>query len=85
MPPKIVDPGDFITDGLFREDQFLKSVANHDWQQYAGHNILVRGCSTTIPPWAYMYLTAKIMPLARSIRYGNEHDNIVVFRLKKDS
>lgn len=85
MSPKIVDPGDFTTDGLFREDQFLESVKNHDWKQYSGHNILIRGCSITIPPWAYMFLTAKIMPLARSIRYGNEHDNIVVFRSKKDS
>lgn len=85
MPLKIVDPGEFTVDEMFSEDKFLEAVANHDWEQYSGHNVLVRGCSLTIPPWAYMCLTAKIMPVARSIRYGNEHDNIVVFRLKKDS
>jgi len=85
MALSILDPADFTENGLFSEDPFLKSLDSHDWDQYRGQNVLVRGCSVTIPPWAYMCFTAKVMPVARSIRYGNEHDNIVVFRMKKDS
>ena len=83
MAFEVVDPSEFVSDGHFTEDSFLAAMADHDWSKYSGQKVLVRGCSLIIPPWAYMYLTAKLMPVAHSIRYGNEHDNIVVFRQKK--
>lgn len=85
MSFEVVDPVDFLTDGMFMEDAFLAKADTFDWSQFSGKKVLVRGCSVAIiPPWAFMYFTAKLTPHAQSVRYGNEHDNVVIFRLPKD-
>jgi hypothetical protein len=84
MPYAIVDPADFLTDGAFFEDKFVENIDRHDWNSYKDTQVLVRGCtSAIIPPWAYMILTSRLSPVAKSVRFGNEHDNIVVYRRKK--
>lgn len=83
MAFEVLDPGDFLDNGLFLEDFFFDSAKKHDWLKYEKKKVLVRGCSTIIPPWAYMYITGKLAPLAKSVRFGNEHDNVVVFRSAK--
>ncbi len=66
---------------MFRQDDFLKGILTHDWQQYSNRNVLVRGCSDVItPPWAYMVIASRLVGVARSVRYGNEHDNLLVSR-----
>lgn len=79
-----LDPKEFTDNGRFTEDGFLAVVAGHDFARFAGKHVLVRGCGLPIPPWAYMHLTARLVGVARSIRYGNEHDNIVVYRAAHD-
>ena len=84
MPFTIIDPNDLLDDGIFKEDPFMEKVTNIDWSQYQDQKILIRGCtSSIIPPWAYMVLTGKLTSIAKSIRFGNEHDHIVIFRQKK--
>ena len=79
----IVDPASFLEQSLFREDTFVSKVKEHNWDQYRDCKVLVRGCnSTVIPPWAFMLITAHLTGTAKSVRYGNEHDNITVYRLK---
>lgn len=81
MAFEVVDPEAFLTDGVFREREFLKQADSVNWAMYAGKKVLVRGChGSLIPPWAFMYFTGKLAPFARSVRYGNEHDNVVVYR-----
>ncbi len=80
MTYNIIDPIDFFEDGVFSEDGFLKKASEYDWAKFTGKKILVRGCSTVVPPWVYMYITSKLVSKAKTIRYGNEHDNIVVHR-----
>jgi len=59
----------------------MRGVDRHNWSALEGKRVLVRGCgSAPIPPWAFMYLTGKLVPFAKAIHYGNEHDNVVVFR-----
>ncbi len=77
----IIDPSAFLADGLFREDDFLARLDEHAWDQYRDRQVLVRGCGDVIfPPWAFMAITARLVGLARSVRYGNEHDNVTVYR-----
>ena len=77
-----IDP--FLDDGMFREDSFLASVDSLDWSQYADRKVLVRGCdSAVVPPWAYMVITARLVGVAQSVRFGNEHDHVVVHRGKR--
>lgn len=80
MVYEVLDPADFLANGAFFQDHFIAQTNAHDWSRYAGRPVLIRGCSTTIPPWAYMLLTGKLVGIAKSVRYGNEHDNIVVYR-----
>jgi len=80
---EILDPIDLLTENIFFEDKFIEKVENFDWDKFQNKKVLVRGCSSSlIPPWAYMVITSKLMKKAHSIRYGNEHDNIVVYRNK---
>ncbi len=79
----ILDPSDLIEGEMFREDAFLERAAAFDWSQYNDQQVLVRGCSTIVPPWIYMLITARLTGRAKSVRYGNEHDNVVVFRRAK--
>lgn len=77
----IVDPLEFLTDGILLEDAFLEKAGQYDWSRFAGKKVLVRGCSSTIiPPWVFMYITSRLCGVAKSVRFGNEHDNIVVHR-----
>ena len=85
MPYSIVEPDQFLSDGIFLEGIFLDKIEKFNWAQYRQKQVLVRGCSSAIfPPWAFMHITGKLAPLAKSIRYGNEHDNIVVFRANSE-
>ncbi|MGD8922682.1 MAG: DUF2480 family protein [Candidatus Zixiibacteriota bacterium] len=81
MAYEIVDPAELLTDGAFFEDDFLKNADRYDWEKFRDKTVLVRGCtSTLIPPWAYMLITGRLSSRAKSVRFGNEHDNIVVYR-----
>ena len=81
MAFEVVEPDQFTEGGIFRQDDFVRKIDEHDWTLFKGKKVLVRGCgSMIIPPWAYMLITSRLAPYAKSIRYGNEHDHIVVFR-----
>ncbi|PWB69816.1 hypothetical protein C3F09_10005 [candidate division GN15 bacterium] len=78
---QILDPEEFLSGGILIEDEFLQKARQYDWEKFRNSPVLVRGCqSTVIPPWVYMYLTGCLAGTARSVRFGNEHDNIVVYR-----
>ena len=84
MSYTLVDPADFLTEGAFFEDKFVENIDRHDWNTSEDKQVLFRGCtSAIIPPWAYTIFTSRLTPVAKSVRFGNEHDNIVVYRRKK--
>jgi hypothetical protein len=81
MTYEVLDPTEFISGDMFRQDEFLANIALYDWNRFEKRQVLVKGCHSTIfPPWAYMCIVGKLAGLARTVRYGNEHDNIVVAR-----
>ena len=81
MAYEIVDPAELMTDGAFFENDFINNADRYDWEKFRDKTVLVRGCtSTLVPPWAYMLITGKLSSRAKSVRFGNEHDNIVVYR-----
>jgi len=83
MSLAILNPEDLLENSIFKEDAFIETVEKFDFSQYKDKNMLIRGCSSAIvPPWAFMLLTGKLTSIAKTIRFGNEHDNIVVFRNK---
>ena len=77
----VIDISRFVEGDILEEQSFVKRVNEHDWSQYTGKKVLVRGCSDIIiPTWAYMMITGKLAGVADKIRYGNEHSNLVVYR-----
>jgi len=44
MTYSIVEPSQFLTAEVFRQDEFMDGLARHDWEQYRGRKVLVRGC-----------------------------------------
>lgn len=84
MPFTVVDPSSFLKSEMFRQDEFLEAVRDFDWSEFADRKVLVRGCGDVItPPWAYMAIAARLAGVARSVRYGNEHDNVVIYRAER--
>jgi hypothetical protein len=76
---EIVEPRDFLTGGAFREKDFRAAVEKVDWSQYQGKPVLIQGCaSITIPTWAFLVLTAALVPYAKSISYGEIKNPIPV-------
>lgn len=84
MAFEVLDPSQFSEQGAIREESFLTRADQFDWESLREKKVLIRGCGDLIvPPWAFMYLTAKLCGIAHSVRYGNEHDNIVIYRKAK--
>ena len=86
MGYETIDPRDFLNGEAFTEKRFLARTGENDWSAYFDKQILVRGCeSVIVPPWAYMLIALRLAPHAKTIRFGNEHDNIVIYRKSRDS
>ena len=83
-PYAVIDPREFLTGGMFRQAEYLNSIAAHDWNRYRDQRVLVRGCGDVpFPPWAYMVIATRLVGIARNVRFGNEHDHVVVYRREK--
>ena len=76
---EIVEPRDFLTGGAFREKEFREAVQKYDWSKYRDKPVLIQGCSSiTLPTWVFLVLTAQLVPLAKSISYGEIKNPIPV-------
>ncbi|WP_164109182.1 MULTISPECIES: DUF2480 family protein [Sphingobacterium] len=79
-PPKesifVYDIKDNLFHGLIlKEKDFRAFVKEHDWSQYAGKHIGIT-CSTDaiVPTWAYMILSNKLSPFAKSLHFGSQEE-----------
>ena len=76
---EIVEPRDFLAAGVFREKDFREAVKAHDWSKYRDKPVLIQGCaSITLPTWVFLVITAQLVPLAKSISYGEIKNPIPV-------
>ncbi len=63
---------------------FQKTLAGVDVSQYADKRIIIKGCSSKpVPPSAYVELTRKLQPYARSIMYGEPCSTVPIFKRPK--
>lgn len=69
---KVIILDDFLTEGILMEKKFRKQIDELDWNQYENDNVLIKGCSqATIPTWAYLIITAKLVTHAKNVYYGD--------------
>lgn len=73
------------------EETYLKAHYYHvleslDLQRYAGQRIVIKGCSEKpVPPAAYLTLSKRLQPLAKSIMYGEPCSTVPIFKKPKET
>ena len=69
----LFDIKDWLFEGIIlREKDFRESVKEHDWSQYQDSYVALT-CSedAIIPSWAYLLLSAELIPYAKKVVVGN--------------
>ncbi len=75
----VVDPRELLTGGMFREEPFRTSLKQFDWKKYQGKPVLIQGCPSPMPIWAFMMIMSELLPYAKSISYGELKSPIPVY------
>ena len=72
---------DFLTNGILIEKKFRKKIDDINWNKYQNDNVLIKGCSqATIPTWAYLIITAKLVEHAKNIYYGDIKSAVKIYK-----
>jgi len=72
---------DFLSDGILIEKKFRTKTDNINWDKYKNDNVLIKGCSqATIPTWAYLIITAKLVEHAKNIYYGDIKSAVKIYK-----
>lgn len=59
-------------------------ISGMDTEQYADRPIVIKGCSDKpVPPSAYMEVTARLLPVAKSIMFGEPCSTVPVYKRPK--
>ena len=70
-----------VEGNMFRETPFRKSLSSFNWMEFSDKRVLVKACGgMPIPPWAFMLVMSKLMPVAKSIAYGDDCAPVVVYK-----
>ncbi len=61
----------------------LNNISKIDAEQYADKRIVIKGCGELpIGEFAYMEITKKLRPVAKSIMYGEPCSTVPIFKKK---
>jgi hypothetical protein len=61
----------------------LEAIRNTEVNEYAGKRIVIKGCGDEpIPEEAYLEITKKIQPAAKSIMYGEPCSTVPIYKQK---
>jgi hypothetical protein len=62
---------------------FQELIDKLDPQAFADERVIVKGCSNLpVPESAYVAITSKLKPLAKSIMYGEACSSVPIFKRK---
>ena len=68
----------------FHKHIFQKALDQIDASQYEDQRVVIKGCSDKpVPPSAYVELTRKLQPYAKSIMYGEPCSTVPIFKKKR--
>ncbi|MFN3821671.1 MAG: DUF2480 family protein [bacterium] len=78
------DLRNYITqsNGIFKEKVFRRAIREEDWSRFQGKRVLIKGCGNglVVPIWAFMLVTAHLLPYAKNILYGDECAPITIYK-----
>ena len=62
---------------------FIKKITAVQGEDYTDKRVIVKGCGDVqVPETAYLEITNKLRPYAKSIMYGEACSNVPVFKRK---
>ena len=60
---------------------FLQNIQRIDVNEFAGQRVVVKGCGETpIGEFAYMEITKRLRPVAKTIMYGEPCSTVPIFK-----
>jgi hypothetical protein len=78
--PHAVDVFQGQADEYYRA-YYLRQIDQMDMEQYRDQRIVIKGCSEhPVPVAAYLELTRRLQPLARSVMYGEPCSTVPVYK-----
>lgn len=70
------------TEALFKK-LFLENIDQIDPANFEGKRVVVKGCGEKqIPPYAYLGISNKLLPVVKSLMYGEPCSTVPVFKKK---
>lgn len=61
-----------------------EAIDQIDLSDYNDQRVIIKGCSEEdIPTAAYLYITEKLLPVTKSIMYGEACSNVPIYKSKK--
>lgn len=62
-------------------DHFTRALDRHDWEQYRGRNVVVKGCGGRIvPTGAYVEATTRLQDVAAKLMFGEPCSSVPLWR-----
>lgn len=62
---------------------FIKQIAGFDAEQYRDQRVVIKGCGDTpVPVSAYVELTKKLTPVAKSLMFGEPCSTVPIYKRK---
>ena len=72
---------DFLNDGILIEKKFRIKIDDIYWYKNKHENVIIKGCcQATIPTWAYLIITAKLVEHAKNIYYGDIKSAVKIYK-----
>lgn len=67
----------------WKQKMLLQTISNINAADYSGKRIVIKGCGDEpIPPEAYLEITKKLQPVAKSIMYGEPCSTVPIYKQK---
>lgn len=64
---------------------YEEQLAKHDFEQYKDARVVVKGCGKLpVPTQAYVNLSSKLKPIAKSIMYGEPCSTVPLYKAPKN-
>jgi hypothetical protein len=69
----------FAQPEVLAERLFLEALAAHDWAQYVGQRVVLKGCGE-VPPSLYVEATRRLTPVVRTLMFGEPCSTVPIYK-----
>jgi hypothetical protein len=64
------------------ESLYKDAIDKESFDMYANKRVMLKGCGDSVPTGSYLYLTEKLIPLVKSLMFGEPCSAVPVFKAK---